>query len=121
MSLKEKITDVYNHVQNGTAMDAFEKYYAEEVVMILEDGTEVEGKDANRDRENEFFGSVESFNGMGIKKITSNEDDGATAVESWMDVTFKGTEEPTKIEQVATQQWKDGKIVKERFYGTQQG
>lgn len=121
MSLQKKITDVYNHVQNGTAMDAFEKYYAENVVMILEDGTEVEGKDANRNRENEFFGSVESFNGMGIEAITSNEEDGATAVESWMDVTFKGADESTKIHQVATQQWKDGKIVRERFFGTQQG
>lgn len=121
MSLKEKITDVYNHVQNGTAMDAFEKYYAENVVMILEDGTEVDGKDANRNRENEFFGSVESFNGMGIDAITSNEEEGRTAVESWMDVTFKGADESTKIQQVATQKWEDGKIVKERFYGTQQG
>jgi hypothetical protein len=121
MSVKEKITDVYNHVANGTAMDAFEKYYADNVVMILEDGTEVESKDANRNRENEFFGSVESFNGMGIVAITSNEDEEATAVESWMDVTFKGADESTKIHQVATQQWKDGKIVRERFYGTQQG
>lgn len=121
MSVHEKITDVYNHVANGTAMEAFEKYYAEDVVMILEDGTEVEGKDANRDRENEFFGSVESFNGMGVDAITSNEEEGKTAVESWMDVTFKGTDGPTKIQQVATQVWKDGKIVKERFYGTQQG
>jgi hypothetical protein len=121
MSLKEKITDVYNHVQNGTAMDAFEKYYADSVVMIMEDGTEVEGKDANRNRENEFFGSIKSFNGMGIQTITSNEDEGTTAVESWMDVTFKGADESTKIHQVATQQWKDGKIVRERFYGTQQG
>lgn len=121
MSVIEKITDVYNHVQNGTAMDAFEKYYADDVVMILEDGTEVKGKDANRKRENEFFGSVESFNGMEVLAITSNEDDETTAVESWMDVTFEGADEPTKLEQVATQQWKDGKIVRERFYGTQQG
>ncbi|WP_340105238.1 nuclear transport factor 2 family protein [Rhodohalobacter sp. 8-1] len=121
MSVIEKITDVYDHVQNGTAMDAFEKYYADDVVMTLEDGTEVKGKDANRDRENEFFGSVESFNGMEVVAITSNEDDETTAVESWMDITFKGADEPTKLEQVATQQWKDGKIVEERFYGTQQG
>jgi len=119
MSVKEKIEDVYNHVQQGKAMDAFENYYADEVVMILEDGTEVEGKDANRDRENEFFGSVESFNGMEVVAITANENDETTAVESWMDVTFKGGNR-VKLEQVATQQWKDGKIVKERFYGTQQ-
>ncbi|MDR9415460.1 MAG: hypothetical protein RI564_04190 [Gracilimonas sp.] len=121
MSLKEKITDVYNHVQSGTAMNAFEKYYADNVVMILEDGTEVKGKDANRDRENEFFGSVESFNGMEVVSITSNEEAGSTTVESWMDVTFKGTEQSVKLEQVATQKWEDGEIVKERFYGTQQG
>ena len=121
MSLKEKITDVYHHIANGTALDAFEEYYADDVVMILEDGTAIEGKDTNRERENEFFGSVESFNGMGINAITANEEDGFTAVESWMDVTFKGADESTKIEQVATQSWEDGKIVKERFYGTQQG
>lgn len=121
MSVKEKITDVYNHIQNGTALDAFEKYYADDVVMVLEDGTEVKGKDANRDRENEFFAGVESFNGAGVTGITSNEEEETTAVESWMDITFKGADGPMKIEQVATQQWEDGKIVRERFYGTQQG
>ena len=119
MSVKEKIEDVYYHVQNGTALDAFEKYYADDVTMILEDGTEVEGKDANRDRENEFFGSVESFNGMEVVGITANEETGQTTVESWMDVTFKGGNR-AKLEQVATQDWENGKIVRERFYGTQQ-
>ncbi|MFU8813262.1 MAG: SnoaL-like domain-containing protein [Balneolaceae bacterium] len=121
MSVKEKIVDVYNHIQNGTALDAFEKYYADNVVMVLEDGTEVAGKDTNRDREHEFFGSVESFNGMGITAITVNEEEQATAVEHWMDVTFKGADGPTRIEQIATQKWENGKIVRERFYGTQQG
>ena len=119
MSVKEKITDVYNHVQQGKAMDAFENYYADDVVMILEDGSEVAGKDANRDRENEFFGSVESFNGMDVVSITANENDETTAVESWMDVTFTGGNR-VKLEPAATQKWENGKIVKERFYGTQQ-
>ncbi|PKD43654.1 nuclear transport factor 2 family protein [Rhodohalobacter barkolensis] len=119
MSVKEKIEDVYQHVQNGTALDAFEQYYADNVTMILEDGTEVEGKDANRDRENEFFDSVEEFHGAGVVNITANEEEEATAVESWMDVTFKEGGR-MKIEQVATQDWENGKIVRERFYGTQQ-
>jgi ketosteroid isomerase-like protein len=119
MSVKEKIEDVYQHVQNGTALDAFEKYYADNVTMILEDGTVVEGKDANRKRENEFFDSVESFNGMEVVGIAANEETGQTSVESWMDVTFKGGNR-MKLEQVATQDWEDGKIVRERFYGTQQ-
>jgi len=115
MSVKEKIEDVYQHVQSGTALDAFEKYYAEDVDMILEDGTVVAGKDANRKRENEFFASVEEFHGMEVVGITSNEEEGKTAVESWMEVTFKGGDK-MKIEQVAVQDWKNGKIVRERFY-----
>lgn len=118
MSVKEKITDVYNHIEQGKALDAFEKYYDEDVTMVLEDGTEVEGKGTNRVRENEFFDSVEAFHGMGVKAMTANEETAQTAVESWMDVTFKGGDR-VKIEQVATQDWEDGKIVRERFYGTQ--
>jgi len=119
MTYLDKINDVYQHIAQGTAMDAFEEYYDDDVVMVLEDGTEVEGKDANRERENEFFGSVEEFHGIEVKGITSNEDTGVTSVESTMTVTFKGADGPMSIEQVAVQNWEDGKIERERFYGTQ--
>lgn len=119
MSYLDKINDIYNHIAQGTAMDAFEKYYAEDVTMILEDGTEVEGKDANRERENEFFGSVESFNGMEVTAITSNEEEGTTSVECAMDVTFKGADENSILEQVAVQHWDGDQISQERFYGVQ--
>jgi len=119
MSYLDKITDIYDHIGQGTAMEAFEEYYAEDVTMILEDGTEVEGKDANRDRENEFFGSVAEFHGLEISGITSNEDEGITAVESTMTVTFEGADGPMDIEQVAVQHWDGDEIAVERFYGTQ--
>lgn len=118
MSYLDNINDVYDHIAKGEAMDAFEEYYDDDVVMVLEDGTAVEGKDKNRERENEFFGSVESFNGMDVKSITANEEDGSTAVECVMDVTFKGGER-TDLEQVAVQQWEGDQIVRERFYATQ--
>ena len=118
MSYLDKINDIYNHIAQGTAMDAFEEYYSEDVVMILEDGTEVEGKDQNRERENEFFSSVEAFNGMEVTSITSNEDEGTTAVECAMDVTFEGGNRTT-LEQVAVQEWEGDQIVRERFYATQ--
>ena len=120
MSYLDKITDIYDHIAQGTAMDAFEEYYAEDVVMILEDGSEVEGKDANRERENEFFASVEAFNGMDVTSITSNEDEGTTAVECTMDVTFEGGNR-MELEQVAVQEWDGDQIVRERFYATQNG
>lgn len=119
MSYFNKISDIYDQIAQGAAMDAFEKYYAEDVTMILEDGTPVEGKDANREREKEFFGSVEEFHGIEVSGITSNEDEGITAVESTMTVTFKGAGEPMDLEQVAVQHWDGDKIDTERFYGTQ--
>lgn len=119
MSYLDKITDVYDRIAQGTAMDAFEEYYAEDVTMILEDGTEVEGKDTNREREKEFFGSVDEFHGIDVSGITSNEEEGVTSVESAMTVTFKGADEPTTMEQVAVQHWDGDEISTERFYATQ--
>lgn len=119
MSYLDKISDIYDHIAQGTAMDAFEEYYADDVVMTLEDGTEVEGKDTNRERENEFFGSVDEFHGIEVSGITSNEEEGVTSVESSMTVTFKGDDEPTTMNQVAVQHWDGDEIASERFYATQ--
>jgi ketosteroid isomerase-like protein len=119
MSYLAKINDVYEHIGKGAAMDAFEEYYAEDIVMVLEDGTEVKGKDANRDRENEFFGNVEEFQGLEVSGISSNEETGFTAVECTMTVLFEGADGPTTLEQVAVQHWEGDHIKRERFYGTQ--
>lgn len=119
MSHLDKISNIYDHISKGTALEAFEEYYAEDVTMILEDGTEVVGKDANRQREKEFFGSVEEFHGIDISAITSNEEEGITAVESSMTVTFKGADEPTTMEQVAVQHWDAEKVSTEQFYAVQ--
>lgn len=120
MSYMNKITDIYNDIGHGKAMEAFENYYAESVTMVMEDGSKVEGKDANREREKEFFDSVESFNGLDIISITSNEDQATTAVECVMDITFKDGNQ-VDMEQVAVQHWEGDQIIKERFYATQDG
>ncbi|MEP1151013.1 MAG: hypothetical protein JXR20_06700 [Balneola sp.] len=118
MTYLDRIKDIYTQIGQGKAMDAFEKYYHTNCDMILEDGKVVSGKDTNRDREIEFFSSVEEFHGMDVKSITSNEDNSTTAVECVMDVTFKGGDR-MQLEQVATQKWDGDYITKERFYGTQ--
>jgi len=118
MSYLEKINDIYDKIAKGEAMDAFEEYYEEDVVMIMEDGTPVEGKETNRDRENDFFSSVEEFHGIEVKALTSNEEEGTTSAESVMDVTFKGGDRQ-KMAQVAVQHWDGDQIKKERFYASQ--
>lgn len=100
-------------VLNGQAMEAFEKFYADDVVMQENSGDPVRGKDANRQRELDFFASLEEFHGAGV--LGSGVSGERSYTEWWMDVTFKGAGR-VKMEQVAARIWKDGLVVSERFY-----
>ncbi|MCX4240365.1 nuclear transport factor 2 family protein [Paraliomyxa miuraensis] len=99
-------------IRHGKALEAFEEYYADDVVMIENDQA-FEGKEVNRRREQELFGNIAEVHSAGI---------GATAVhgnvsfcEQFFEATLKdGTR--IKMEEVAVRTWRDGKIVRERFY-----
>lgn len=100
-------------VLNGEALEAFEKFYADNVEMQENSDPPFQGKDVNRKREEEFFASVEQFHGAEVRANAVA--DNVSFSEWMMDVTFKGGQR-MKLEQVAVRRWKDGKIVQERFY-----
>jgi hypothetical protein len=56
-TLKEKIQHLNQLVLQGKALDAFEMYYDDEVVMQENDAVPTIGKEANR----EFFGTFRSL------------------------------------------------------------
>ncbi len=117
MTLAEKTADIYNLIGQGQLLDAFDKYYAENVVMTEPRGTR-EGKATCRDYEVQFINSVQEVHGMEVKSIAAdaNDDDNGTVFhETSMDVTFKDGNR-MNLEQVGVMQWKDGQIVHERFY-----
>jgi len=112
-SVQELDKQVNDDVLSGKAMEAFEKYYAEDVVMQENSEEPRRGKAANRKAEEEFFASVEAFNGGSVKASAVN---GDVSFSEWeMDVTFKGGHR-VKMSQVAVRHWKNGKIVHERFF-----
>lgn len=115
MSYKEKAVSLYQMVGSGQIMDAFEKFYHEDVVMQEVGQDPRIGKGANREYEKNFVSSVKEIHGGGVDSITSDETNGITSVESWMDVTFQNGQR-IKMEQVAVQYWQDGLIIKEKFY-----
>ena len=100
-------------VLSGKALEAFEKYYADDVVMQENSGDPFVGKELNRNREIEFFSSIaESHSG----KAEATAVNGDTTFGQWsMDVTFKNGHR-FALNQVAVRKWKDGKIVHERFF-----
>ncbi len=114
MTYKEKALDIYNMLGQGQLLDAFDKYYAENVVMTEPRGTR-EGKAVCREYEVQFLNSIEAFHNLEVTAIGSNEEQRTSFVECVMDVTFKGGQR-AKMEQVAVQQWEGDQIVRERFY-----
>jgi len=115
MNNLDRIKEIYEMLSSGKALEAFDKYYADDVVMIEATGDRREGKAANRDYEENFFNNLEAVHGAGADSFAVDEENDITMVESWMDVTFKDGNR-VKMEQVARQKWKDGKIIEERFY-----
>ena len=99
-------------LRQGKALEAFERFYADDVVMIENDQAFV-GKELNRRREQEFFGHITEVHAASI---------GATAVSgnvSFCEQSFDATlADGTRVrmEEVAVRTWKDGKVVRERFY-----
>jgi ketosteroid isomerase-like protein len=115
MSYYDKVKSMYDMVAQGKMMEAFEKYYSNDIVMTEATGEVRKGKDVNRKYEADFLGMIKEFHGSGITAITSNEKDAVTMSESWMDVTMKDGSR-VKMEEVAVQRWKGDHIVNERFY-----
>jgi ketosteroid isomerase-like protein len=97
----------------GDILGAFDKYYADDVVMQENDAEPVPGKAANRKREQEFVNSVEQFHSA---KLLGEAVNGDVSYSEWSyDVTFKGAGR-VKMEQVSARRWKNGKVSHERFY-----
>jgi ketosteroid isomerase-like protein len=113
VSVEQLDKQLNEDVLSGKAMEAFEKYYADDVVMQENSEEPRRGKEANRKAEEEFFASVEKWNGGACTASAVN---GDTTFSEWeYDITFKGGQR-VKMNQVAVRRWKNGKIVNERFY-----
>lgn len=113
MSLKELVNELNSMVLRGEIMEAFEKYYADGVVMQENEQPPTVGKEANREREKQFLANVTEFRGAEVKAVAVGDD--VTMVEWFFDYTHK--EWGKKIyHQIAVQRWRDCKIVHERFY-----
>ncbi len=116
MSQNELLTKIQNlndQILQGKAMEAFESYYDDDVVMQENESEPTKGKDLNRQREIDFFGSLTEFRGAKVLSVAAAND--KTFVEWFMDYTHKDWG-IRKFHQVSVQTWKNGKIVNEKFY-----
>lgn len=112
-SVQELDKQLNDDVLSGKVMEAFEKYYADDVVMQENSEEPRKGKAENRKAEEQFMASVEKWNSG---KVTASAVNGDVSFSVWeMDITFKGGTN-AKMSQVAVRKWKNGKVVHERFF-----
>lgn len=110
---KMLVEDLAKMISEGKIMEAFEKYYADDVVMQENEDAPRVGKDASRAYEEAFVNGIVEVHSSKILGTASNEN--YSMIESFMDVTHKDWGRIART-QVGVQTWKDGKIVNEKFY-----
>ena len=113
MSENVRIAEMLEYLAAGRIMDAMNDFYADEVVMEEPAYGATVGLAANLEREEQFVASVKDFKNFEAKKVAAGDD--VSFYENVMDWTnVEGNE--VHVEQVVVAQWRDGKIIQERFY-----
>jgi hypothetical protein len=114
MTIKERAQDIHDLMLQGQLLEAFDKYYHDDVVLSEPRGN-WSGKIACRAHEVEFLSYVKEFHGLEVRNIASNEETGVVFIETMMDATFRDGNR-VQMEQVSRQLWKDGQVIDERFF-----
>lgn len=96
----------------GRFMDAFDRFYAEDIVMQENTSPPIAGRVRNREREQAFFGSIDTAR---IELIGAAIGDGVTYSEWVFDLSFKDGRR-IRMTEVSARRWRDGLVVHERFY-----
>jgi len=110
--LGENISELNALIIQGRPMEAFEKFYHDDVVMQENDAEPMRGKAANRKREEEFFAATEFRREEVLDVAVGNN---VTMVRWAMDFTHKDWGD-RNYTQVSVQHWSDGKIIREQFF-----
>lgn len=112
-TIEKKIQELNELVLSGKMMEAFEKFYHDDVQMQENLNAPVIGKAANRKREIEFLNNIADFRSASVQGVATGEN---LSFVIWSyDYTHKEWGEK-KYTQVSVQHWKDGQIVKEQFF-----
>lgn len=113
MTNNVRIHEMLDYLANGRIMEAMNEFYADDVIMEEPAYGKTVGLAANLEREQKFVDSVKEFRSFAAPKVGVG--DGVSFYENVMDWVDVGDNE-IHVEQVVVAQWRDGKIVHERFY-----
>ncbi|MDP3992092.1 MAG: nuclear transport factor 2 family protein [Nanoarchaeota archaeon] len=114
--LKNTVEKLNTLIKEGKIMEAFEKYYGDDVIIYVNGNAPVNGKDANRKREMIFLQEIEKLNSSEIKSVTFGGMDNNVSMTEWaIHIENKEGEKKT-IYRVNVQHWKNDRIINEKLY-----
>jgi ketosteroid isomerase-like protein len=113
MSTQQRVQELISYVEQGRILDALDEFYADDVVMQDNHNPPTVGKAANVERERALLAGIAEVheNRAGAVLV-----DGDRAAINWR-FEFTGADgRRYRFDQVALQTWRDGRIVRERFF-----
>jgi ketosteroid isomerase-like protein len=111
MSIKPQVLDLISLVENGQMLEAMTRYYAENVAMQENVSAPTVGFAENYAREAAFYGSLEALQFTLVSVVV--EDDRAAI--NWVFDYTTADGKQYRMDEIAIQTWRDGKIVHERY------
>jgi ketosteroid isomerase-like protein len=112
-SVDELERELNRALQDQKVLEAFDRFYADDVAMQENSGEPCQGKAANRQRTLDWAGTVSQLHAA---RLIGSAVSGDRAYSEWeYDATYKNGVR-YRINQVAVRVWRDGKVASERFY-----
>ena len=112
MTTRDQVARLVRYVEANRILDAIDELYADDVSMQDNLNAPVVGRAANRERERAFFGGITVHQNRALSVAVDSDQ----AVIHWLFEFTGGDGKRYRLDQLSHQDWKDGRIVKERFF-----
>ncbi len=113
MSTRERVLELIEYVKAGRIPEAIQEFYDDDAVMQENRQPPTVGKVANLVRERGFADSIERFHEVSAASVSV---DGDQVLIEWIfDYTTRDGRR-IRMEEIAQQTWRHGRIVRERFF-----
>ncbi len=111
--LKAAVADLHALLAKGQFLEAMDKYLDDDVVLQEGNSEPKHGKQNCMDFEAKVLEGVASFGGYNVSAVGFGDD--TSFYQAVMEYTQTDGQE-VRVEQCVVSQWRDGKIVSERFF-----
>jgi ketosteroid isomerase-like protein len=113
MSTRERVQELVRYVRAGRIPEAIGEFYAENATMQENRQPPTVGKAANLAREQAFAASVERWHEVSARSVVV---DGDQVLIEWVFEYTTRDGQRIRMEEIAQQRWRDGRIERERFF-----